>query len=97
MSPEDVVELIPPPSAQGTWDGEYGIAVGGIESKGAGSLMLVSGDSIGKVFAFEASTAWATVHFPLSGEANTPHWVECVIPETQLKHRPDLRDPFGPG
>ena len=94
MIENQVVELIAPAAGAEDWDGEYGIAVGGSAEKGAGAPMLVAPASIGKVFAFEESTGWATVHFPLSGGAQTPHWVECVIPAGQLRQRPDQRDPF---
>jgi len=94
---EDVVELVVSDDSEAAWEGEYGTAVGGSPEKGSGEIMLVRAGSIGKVFDVDAVTGWVSVHFPLSGGPMTPHWVECIVTEQQLRRRSDLRDPFGPG
>jgi len=91
---EDVVQLLPPRDAQ-NWNGEYGAAVGGAPGNGTGEMVLVGPNSVGKVFSYDPTLDWVTVHFPLhqSGELQ-PHFVECILPSSQLAPRPDISDPF---
>jgi hypothetical protein len=94
LEPEQIVQLLPPENAV-DWNGEWGTAVGGAPGMGTGSPWLVGPNSIGKVFSYDKTLDWATVHFPLheTGELQ-PHFVEVILPSGQLAPRPDISDPF---